>query len=161
MSSVCGTSVVGSEWHLNRGRAVHKAIALHLLGRLDESSVDPRIVGKVNGAKKCIREHGLTLGACPPETPDYHPLYLFAGTPDFLSANGVLVEFKSSHARETEVQLGFQVLLFEQHGIKVKKCMEVVLNDDGGYTPSFFKPARCKGLALAAYTLHAWRKGAK
>ncbi len=49
-------------WYLTRGEAVHNALELYAKGMLDESSVDPRIVGFVESGKHYIDEH-----PCPPE----------------------------------------------------------------------------------------------
>ena len=144
-----------TEWHLDRGSKVHRAIALMLAGRLDWAALDERIRGRVEAAKRAIADLGLAAVGAEIEVPRYHPTWRFAGTPDFYRA-GVLVDWKNSHRRETEIQAGGYFLLLEAAGLKVKVIYEVVLAD-GGYKVNEYKPGRCRALFTAAYTLFQWQ----
>jgi hypothetical protein len=160
VGDVCGNPQYANEFHLQRGSMVHKAVALYLQGRLDEKSVDERIRGKVEAAKKAIKELSLE----PPyliEQKMFHPIYLFGGTSDVLSRNAILTDWKSSHSAATEIQEGGYVVLHEQYKNPVKRAFEVVLSEEGTYKLYEYKVARCKRLFLAAYTIYQWRRNGK
>lgn len=73
------------------GSLVHKACALLLLGKLDWSSVDPRILGKVLAYQKFLEEN--PVEPIEVETAHYHKDYLYAGTPDALVKHKKLGQF--------------------------------------------------------------------
>jgi len=152
------TSVVGSpnadDYYLQRGRVLHKAIALALTGRLDRSTVDPRIAGRLAQAEKAVAE--LAISNPIVEVMLAHPLYKYAGTAD-LYADGLLVDWKSSDDRRAEIQVGGYVLLLEADKKPVKRCAAIVLDDDR-YTVHWYKPPRASRLFLAALTLYAWKE---
>lgn len=155
----CGTPQYATEFHLQRGSMLHKAVALWLQGRLDEKSVDERIRGKVEAAKKASKELSLN----PPyliETKMFHPLYQFAGTPDVLANKGILTDWKSSHSAATEIQEGGYIILHEHYKHPVKTAFEVVLSEEGTYKLYEYKVARCKRLFLAALTMYNFKKEA-
>jgi hypothetical protein len=157
VGDVCGNPQYATEFHLQRGSMLHKAVALWLQGRLDEKSVDERIRGKLEAAKKAAKELSLN----PPyliETQMFHPLYQFAGTPDVLANKGILTDWKSSHSAATEIQEGGYIILHEHHKHPVKIAFEVVLSEDGKYKLYEYKVSRCRGLFLAAKTMYDWRK---
>ncbi len=151
-----------TEWHMHRGSMVHRAIALALEGKLNWKTVDERIKGKVDSAMRAVDDLGLTA-PCIIERPMFHPLRLFAGTPD-LFADLRLVDWKSAHfPLSTPVQVGGYLLLAEINGIKVKEALEIVLADDGyALHPLATSPAeirRLKGLFNAALTRYQWIGG--
>jgi hypothetical protein len=82
---------------LERGRAVHEAIALDLAGDLDEESADEiGILGYVLAA----RDARGALGVLVPQAVEervYHPKLDYAGTLDLRSGN-ILVDWKTNHA---------------------------------------------------------------
>lgn len=146
------------EWHLNRGRVVHRAIALYLQGRLDESSVDERIRGRLEAAKKAIRDFDLAGGEVRVEVPMCHPRYLYGGTPDlFVPTAQILVDWKSAESRATEPQMGGYIELLCAMGLKVLHARSFVLRDDGTYTMGEYETRRARGLFLAGLTCYNWR----
>ncbi len=159
VNSVSAGQSWATEWHLDRGSKVHRAIALMLAGRLDFAALDPRIRGRVEAAKKAIADLGLTADGAEIEVPRFHPTLRFAGTPDYFRA-GVLADWKSSHRAESEPQAGGYCLLLEAAGLKVKTIYEVVLADGGKYKLNTYKPGRCRALFTAAYTIWSWQNDA-
>ena len=152
ISSVIPRDFNATEWQMNRGTAVHRAMALFMQGRLNEKSVDERIRGKVEAGKRAVKELSLN----PPyiiEQELYHPLYNYAGKPDVL-AHRTLVDWKSSSDKITEIQMGGYYLLFDSNGYKVKKLLEIVLSDNGKYKVTEFKIPRSKRLFLSCLTMH-------
>ncbi len=164
VGDVCGNPQYATEFHLQRGSMVHKAVALYLEG-IEKGlnrrvEVDDRIKGKLAAAKKAIKELSLE----PPyliEQKMFHPLYLFGGTSDVLPKNGILTDWKSSHSAATEIQEGGYIVLHEQYKNPVKRAFEVVLSEDGRYKLYEYKVARCKRLFLAALTIYQWRHNGK
>ncbi len=158
VGAVVGGPQWATEWHLARGSALHEAIALYMRGRLDESSVDERIKGRLEAAKLAIETWSLLDGARI-EEPLAHPVLKFAGTPDLFTASGILVDWKSSHRDDSEIQMGGYLSLIEANKQgPVKKCLEITLNENGTYTPETYSPARCRGLFSAALSIYQWRE---
>lgn len=156
VGDVVRTPVYATEWHMDRGAKIHRAIALYLKGTLDEASIDVRIRGRVEAAKKAIRELGIVPKFL--ETPQFHPTLQYAGTPDVFTTSHILVDWKSSHSPATEIQLGGYALLLDSHHEHTKKCVEIVLNEDGRYTLTAYKPDRCSRLFIATLTIYQWQQ---
>ena len=157
VNSVCGVEYYADEFYLNKGSQVHKCIALYLGGRLDDSSVDLRIRGRVDQAKKVIRE--LRINPSLIEVSMAHPVLGYAGTPDLLAGN-VLIDWKSSHTKEGGVQAGGYVELLEANKYSVKECYEIVLEDDR-YIVFEHQPKRSRRLFLAAKIIYDWRQNGR
>jgi len=133
------------EWVKDRGRAVHLACEYDDDGSLDESSLDPRIMGRVRGYRKFEAEieHAWEMT----ETRLYHPVYRFAGTLDragFMYINGklcqVVLDLKSGANLPCYwLQLAGYVLLVtiihkEKNPLNWHRVV-LQLNDDGTYKP--------------------------
>ena len=158
VGNVLGSPNYATEWHLNRGTQTHKCISLYLRQKLDESSVDPRIRNRFNQAKKAIQE--LKIQPLLAEVPMAHRLLSFGGTPDLLTNEGVLIDWKNSSMANSQPQGGGYIVLLENEGHKVKKYFEIVL-EDKRYVLNEYKPARCKGLFLACLTIYQFKKNGK
>ena len=158
VGNVLGSPNFATEWHLNRGTQTHKCISLYLRQQLDESSIDPRIQNRFNQAKKAIRELGIQPLLV--ELPMVHKILGFAGTPDLLTAEGILIDWKNSSMANSQPQGGGYIILLENQGYKVKKYYEIVLSDKK-YILNEYKPARCKGLFLACLTIYQFKKNGK
>lgn len=155
VGNVCGGLQYAEEWHLHRGSMVHKAIQLYLQEKLNEASIDPRIRSCVESAKRAIKE--LSIQPVLIEFPMYHKILWYAGTPDLLTDKGILIDWKSSKMKESIIQAGGYVALLENNGYLVKKCYEIILENDR-YIVNEFKPARSKGLFFAALSIYGWRR---
>lgn len=144
---------IGStDWHMQQGRMTHLAISMLLQGVLDEATVDERIAGKIAGAKLAIKELGITPLLV--ETRMYHKTLFYAGTFDCLTDYGVLIDWKSRHSElATPPQLGGYAGMLEQEKYKVKEGLEIVLNENGSYTPYYYDIRLCKRLFTAGYTV--------
>lgn len=70
----------GMEWHMDRGKALHKATELYDLDRLDEDTVDPEIRGEFEAYRKFRRDFHCTIRSI--ETRLWCPRLKFAGTLD-------------------------------------------------------------------------------
>ena len=115
---------------LERGSAVHAAIALDLEGDLDEASVEP-IMGYVEAARAARRD----LGVEKPEAFEkrgYHPQYLYAGTLDLVTPE-ILLDWKTNGA---EWWVRLQIAAYEamQPNPGTRTRIAVALFDDGTYS---------------------------
>ena len=159
----CGNPGYATEWHLNRGTQVHRCMALYLAERLDLESVDPRIRARVDQGIKAVKDLQIHPRAI--EHRMSHKTLGFAGTPDLLAEmqgkpRDCGVDWKSSHARETEIQVGGYTALYEDQGYNLRAYFEIVLEDDT-YRVYEYQPRRSRGLFLAALSLYKWRKNGK
>lgn len=117
------------EMALERGRAVHEAIALDLEGDLDEASVEP-IMGYIAASRSAMRD----LGIIQPdawECRGYHPAHLYAGTFDVL-ADKVLLDWKTNSA-EWWVRLQLAAYAAIQGGGASITRIACELHQDGSY----------------------------
>lgn len=81
-----------------RGRAVHKGVDLLIRNRLDFASLHPEVEGHIFAVQAFMLESGFSpiLELC--EKPQYHPVYLYAGTPDLvgrLNGRVVVIDVKT------------------------------------------------------------------
>lgn len=118
-----------SEWHLQRGTAVHAAAAF--IARGIEFDYDPVIAGQVAACRKWFTD----TGAVPMyiEEAVCHPVYRYAGTCDLVCKIGgklVIVDWKATVTPHCQWQLG----AYEAAGgFGCKRGFAVQLNEDGTY----------------------------
>jgi len=127
-----------SEWHMQRGTAVHRACELLDYGTLDRATVFPEIESRVNAWEKFRADYPGSVETI--ETPLGSERYRFAGTPDriFLEDNRhVLVDLKSSIEPQVQLQLAGYSLLWAENrgdGRKITKAGAVELRANGTYS---------------------------
>jgi len=157
VADVYGNDYTADEFHLNKGSMVHRAIELYLQGVLNEKTVDERIRGKIEAGKKAIKE--LNLKPAVIEKPMYHKILMYAGKPDVLTADSILVDWKSAHAPiQTPAQGGGYSLLFLQEKFSVKRFYEIVLKENGDYSLAEYNVKKCERLFLASLTVWGHKK---
>ena len=157
VSNVLNTPMFANEWYLKRGSMIHLAIKLFLNNKLDENSVDPRIQGYFMSAKSAIKD--LKIQPALIETHLYHKLLLFAGTPDLLTSEKILIDWKSGSQQPHSIfQLGGYISLLETVNYPVKKAYEIVLSEKN-YKIFEYKPRYSKNLFLAAHSIYSWKNG--
>jgi hypothetical protein len=143
-------------WCMMRGSMVHRAVALLVRGTLDESSVDERIRGQVEAARKAIAELAIDLRDCSVEVPMASGLG-FAGTPDLVTSAGLIVDWKSSLEPQVEIQLGgYAVMVGRSTGF----VLGVELREDGTYRAETYQARRCQGLWLNVLSVYQWKQRA-
>jgi hypothetical protein len=85
-----------SEWHMQRGSAVHRAVELDEQGDLDEASLDSVIVPYLDAWRRFKTElHYISVEQ---ERKIYHPVYRYAGTLDqigILNDKSTLIDIKT------------------------------------------------------------------
>jgi len=122
------------QWYLDRGKAVHKAVALALTNKLDWSSVDPRIVKRVTSIHQFVIGNGLACYTVEESIGSVR--YQFAGTLDFVGMTTgsrlVLCDWKSQIEPATLVQLGgYRVLWEDRKPRAIVQAVAVQVDDDG------------------------------
>ena len=153
------------EWYLHRGSAVHHAVALAMTDRLDWSSVDERIKGRVEAIMAFVADEKLTPILI--EKRMASERYRFAGTVDLVanhpSLGVVIADWKGSIVPQSTVQLGAYSLLMEEAREvypPLRDAVAVQCKDSGKY--------RCKWVDsrdlrlsrqtfLAFLTSHNWK----
>jgi len=141
-----------SDWHLQRGRAVHACCAMIARG-LDFSN-DPQIDGQVRAARLWYAHTQPLIVAV--ERAFFSRRYQFAGTPDLIVSRDGLVgvmDFKANLGPSVPYQLGAYSMLYAEHA----RCAAprwgwgVELREDGSYRMSDgydLKPYAQRFLAL-------------
>lgn len=125
------------EWYMQRGRAVHAAIHLHLQNKLDWSSVDERIKGRVEAVLRFLSDCNMTV--LETETQLCHGAYQYAGTVDAVlgdsSTSIVIADWKGSLDPVCcDPQLGaYSMLLLEERDCLAQRAVAVETHDDGSY----------------------------
>ena len=147
----------GDPWYGERGTAVHAATWLDDQGILDETTVDPQIVGFVEAWRTYRRESGFTPNGG--ETPLHHPLHRYAGTPDRWDAH-LLVDIKTGKEAPWHIlQRAAYRELLKQAGVKIKRDCCVYLSGDGRYKVSYTSSTpQDLSVFLSALTLNRWKE---
>lgn len=139
-----------SEWHKLRGTAVHRACQLLDERRLEWSSVDPQIKGRLQAWTKFLADaRASILGV---EMQLGSVAFQFAGTLDrLLQIDGdvVLADIKGTIEPQVELQLGGYSLLCPKHK-KPVRAVAVQLGDDERYKTRWL-PKRQLRLAENAF----------
>ena len=145
-----------SQWHLNRGTAVHAAAAM--IGRGQEiANLDPRIAGQAEACRLFWREWNPAALAI--EERVVSRRHRYAGTMDLLAGiNGKLtmIDYKGSIGPGTGHQLAAYAIAAEECGIArtglIKHGLAVVLAESGKYSVREYdlRPLRAEWLALLA-----------
>lgn len=127
----------------DRGTAVHRAVQLLAEGRLDWSSVDPRILGYVQAGDRFLRDAGVPIGECVTERIVYHPAHRYAGKLDLFAecfGSPAVVDFKSGALGHAGLQTAaYEDALRQEIGGAPARRMAVQLREDGTYRKHDYK----------------------
>jgi len=163
LQAVDGVKPYWNEWHANKGRAIHHAIHLHVQNKLDWSTVDDRIKGRVEAFQLFMSEAGYTV--IESEMKLYSKRYQFAGTLDLWVTDGkynIIIDIKPPSPEPiVELQLAaYSLMLLEnQKNIVIKRAAAVCLKDNGRYTLKWVKELmRSQRIFLACLTVANWQK---
>lgn len=146
-----------TEYARDRGQAVHAAAALDDDGLLDESTLDPAIVGYVEAWRRFKRESGFQSKWV--EKVLFHPVYRYAGTVDRIgSMSGAdwVIDFKTG---EVLPWVALQTAAYAIAYGKPCRRAGVKLNNDGTYRLKEFADKNDGATFLAALTMHNFKKG--
>jgi hypothetical protein len=133
-----------SDYSRERGTAVHAALELLAMGRLDWTSVDPRIIGYVRAGERFVLDAGIPIGECLTEHLVYHEARRYAGKLDlFAKAYGApaVIDFKSGGLGCAGIQLAAyeEALRIERGDVRPYRRMAVQLRDDGTYRKTDYR----------------------
>ena len=158
-----GVKPYWSEWHAQKGTAVHQAIALLVKDELDWESVDHRITGRIKAFQRFIQETGYEVLWS--EESLFSKRYQFAGTLDLVvfdgAADHILIDIKPPSAEPiVDLQLAGYSLLFDERGTqKTKRAACVCLKDNGYYSMKWVDNlVLSKRVFLACLTVSNWQK---
>lgn len=156
-----------SEWHMTRGSAVHAAVKLALDGRLDETSLDERIVGRVQSILNFIKDANLKPVVT--ECRLVSKVYQYAGCLDFVgsvdkgeAAGLTLADWKSTFEPSAKIQIGLYENLWRLNDTRpIRRGVIVECKDSGQYkchwiTSRDLKTAAHVGIAML--TVLGWRE---
>jgi hypothetical protein len=155
MGEILGQPYFASEWHMQRGRAVHACAAMIALNQPFEN--DPQIDGQVEACRRFFRDTSPQILEV--EKAYYSSRYMFAGTLDLCcmvpsQGDSLLIDYKATLTKQTEVQLGGYSIL-----TGVRRGLGVQLNADGTYKTSEIydlrRPAQEFLSLLSAYNTKA------
>jgi hypothetical protein len=141
VSAALGPIQYGSEWHMERGTAIHKAAEIILQGRIPR--VDPRIQGHVDAVQMFVtREVAAVIEI---ERQVYSVRLRYAGTLDLIAdtqtCGRCIMDWKSSgDVTRTAIQMaGYALAWEEMTGERIKTGIMVELGEDGRYKASVVK----------------------
>jgi hypothetical protein len=140
-----------------RGHFVHRIIQYHLAGELDETTIDPSLMGYFAAWLRFEKEADFVSDEC--EKVMASPLHRFAGTIDHighLNGHYCIIDVKTGAVTpQTALQLsGYQILLGHE-GAK-RFCLQ--LTADGKYKLTEFKERGDRGIFLAALAIYYWKR---
>jgi hypothetical protein len=142
VTSVLGDLIPGwhaSDWHLQRGRAVHAAAAF--VAREVPFESDPQIAGQVAACLRFFREvKPLVIHV---EQQVYSGCYQYAGTLDLVAQIGgriVVVDYKSTLTPTVPYQVAAYAFALPEPDVKWGCGVE--LRDDGKYSMSEMYPLK-------------------
>lgn len=151
-------------WHLRRGQMVHLAIELELNGRLDWSSVDERIKGRVEAALAFLRDCRLDMV----ETEMRVAGIGYAGTVDFLgidrSGNWILADWKGTIEATVQLQLAAYreaLRVMSTPHLVADRAAAVELSDSGKYKVRWIESKQLNRAVkdfLACLTVYNWKR---
>lgn len=148
-----------TDWHMERGTALHAAINLDADKLLDRDSIDPAIAGRFSAYEKFMHDSHAKAEAS--EIMLYSERYCFAGTIDRINrytagALGV-TDWKSSASPTDELQVGGYSILCKEAGDDLDEDFfsVVTLNDDGTYRVNWIRNIkRAERRFLACLTVY-------
>lgn len=145
-----------------RGSAVHKATELFDGDDLDETSLDPRLVGYLDAWKRFRDEAKFEPFDDGIEKPLYHPIYGYAGTPDrFGTLKGEPCTLDLKTVSRLHAATAVQTAAYQQLGIKngtpTSVRASVRLKPDGTYELKRYSSAKDWPMFLSLLTVHNWR----
>lgn len=152
-----------NEWGRGRGSMVHLAMRYLLEDRLDESTLDSRIMPYIDGGKQFIADMHFKPQIV--EKPMAHPTYLYGFTSDTVGTvkqfgdDLVLIDWKTGAPQPaTIIQMAANLEGLRANGIEVKHVYIIYLLEDGTYKPELVKVTRREiGIFTSALACMNWK----
>ena len=144
----------------NRGKLVHRIIHWHILGELDEDSIDPDLRGYFDAFLNFQNDSKLEIESA--ERPLFHETYRFAGTPDIigcLNGHNAVIDIKSGAVSGwVALQLSGYEILANHPSIE---RFSLQLFPGGKYKLTHHKDRQDRALFLSALALFYWKHNQK
>jgi len=167
LQHIVGVKPYWTEWHRQKGAAVHHAIHLHVQNKLDWSTVDERIKGRIEAFQLFMSDTGYTV--IESEMKLFSKRYQFAGTLDLwmadmnLKRNMTFIADIKPPSPEPIVELqlaAYSLLLGERNAhSEIKKACAVCLKDNGRYSLDWVPNLRrSQSIFLSFLTSSNWLK---
>ncbi len=148
-----------------RGTYVHQAIEWDLLGTLDEATLDPRLIGYLEAARRFLADSKSRVVAVERNLAD--PLRGIAGTPDLMGYvfdKPAVVDWKSGgKERWHRYQLAIYEDLMRTNTVlpePLLKRFAVYLREDGTYTSEELTDRTDRAVAQAVITIAQAKRAA-
>ena len=160
-----GVQPYWSEWHANKGRAIHHAIHLYVKNELDWATVDSRILGRLKAFQRFMSETSYQIIRS--EMQLFSKRYQFAGTLDLWVHDpnnrnqNIIIDIKPPSPEPiVDLQLGAYSLILQEHtGLKINKAAAVCLKDNGKYSLKWVKNLKhAQTVFKACLTVSNWQK---
>lgn len=136
----CVKQHAAADWYKERGKAIHKATELLDKGKLDWTTVDPRIINRVRAWERFRRDYPRPVLAI--ETLIAHPTIKYAGTIDRVFDGPVVCDLKSSYNAASLMQVAAYSAAWEAvTNNPVREAVVVELRDDATYRAKWIKGA--------------------
>jgi CRISPR/Cas system-associated exonuclease Cas4 (RecB family) len=150
-----------SERAFSRGTYIHQITALHDLGTLDETKVEPELGGYLEAWKRFIKESGFIVLQI--EQLHWHPELQYAGTIDrfgIYEGSDTVIDIKSGKpSRSHHVQLAAYAEFFRE-GTLIPRRLGIYLQPNGRWKPEWLeKPGALQAWNSALY-LYRWKAAA-
>ncbi len=151
-------------FYQNRGTALHRAAWYSDEGDLDEDTVDPLVLSRLQAWHKFRKDLPFTI-ICN-EAPRYDRTYGYAGTPDrlvsFPDAGRAVIELKSGPIQPAAaIQTAAQANLLQAGRPELLRRLAVHLKGDGSYSVKEFCQSQARtdlSTFLSALTVYRFRK---
>lgn len=148
------------QWYLDKGNAVHLATELWDRDELDEDTVDPEIVGRLEAWKRFRLEIPFEIQGI--EIPLYHPLYRYGVKPDrwgIINGKLTLVEIKPANQEPWHIlQRAANRASLVATGTPIVHDLNVYLSDDGTYKLSKCSSGRKEASEFFTLATSFWIK---
>jgi len=155
-----------TDFHREKGRAIHHAIHLYVKNELDWATVDNRIRGRLKAFQRFMSETGYQI--IKSEMPLFSKRYQFAGTLDLwvqeldtLQSPNIIIDIKPPSPEPiVNLQLAAYSLVLQEHtGLKINKAAAVCLKDNGHYSLKWVPMLKhAQRVFLACLTVSNWQK---
>lgn len=159
INNIFGSNPYWTELGRDKGTALHLAIKYSLAGKLNPSTIDHRIQSRLQAFEKFMIETGFKISHI--ELKLESKIYRFQGTPDALTEDFILIDWKSTIEPTVDLQLAaYSILIEENLKKKIKKAVAVELRDNGSYNCRWIKKDELKKsekIFLSCLNIYNWK----
>lgn len=145
-----------NDYARDRGTLIHRIIHWHIIGDLDEGSIDPILRPYYDAWLSFVSDTGFV--STETEVPRISPLYRFGGIPDYigmLNGKESVIDAKSgANVPATALQTAGQEILIDRRVLRYS----LHLKDDGKYSLIHHRDRQDGGIFKAALACFWWKQ---